>query len=467
MIGSLFAADPTWTDKEVITAGVTLAVGIIGAAATISGVVIRFLTTAAREKARQAIAEVADLRSKLARIGDPEYVRSLETRLAASEGERDVARDRATRAEQDVENLRKEAEGYKLVEEGLRGERDNLKKDHDEARKELESEQRRILKAMERGGLTWVDRVLQRQMVEFRRLENGGRTTPIISLLNLKGGVGKTTATANLGAAMAHLGYRVLLIDLDLQGSLTNLFLADEEQDQFQQQHLLLEDFLFSSFDREFPNLLNYIRPTTQLGNGCGIVPTTDTLAYAEMNLTVRWFLRDPNGRDPRLLLRRELQLKRITDEYDIILLDCPPLINISCVNALAASDYVLIPVMPSRQATDRVSILLKRLRDFHANLNPDLKVMGAFANRTFGSELTSEEQSRLELLQENCRGVWGDSVRMFNTFIRQYAAIRDAEDERRPLERDEPMFEVFLSLAREVESYLPGFCRRNERGAT
>ena len=109
------------------------------------------------------------------------------------------------------------------------------------------------------------------------------------------------------------------------------------------------------------------------------IVPTTDVQAYAEMNLTVRWFLHD-GVRDPRFLLRRELQYRRITEKFDIVLLDCPPLINVSCANALAASDLVLIPMMPSTQSTDRVVGMLQLLKEFRANIHPELGVMGVSA---------------------------------------------------------------------------------------
>lgn len=86
----------------------------------------------------------------------------------------------------------------------------------------------------------------------------------------------------------------------------------------------MLSDFLAASFGAEFPNLLDYttaILPDAK----SAIVPTTDGLAYAETNLTIRWLLREAN-RDPRFLLRKELHLRRITGNYDIVLLDCPPL---------------------------------------------------------------------------------------------------------------------------------------------
>src|SRR5262249_12287855 len=154
-----------------------------------------------------------------------------------------------------------------------------------------------------------------------------------------------------------------LLIDLDLQGSLTNLFMSEPEQEDAFKNEKLVGDFFDAAFDAEHPNLMDYTVPIPGFATESALVPTTDVQAYAEMNLSVRWFLRDSN-RDPRFLLRKELHLKRITNTFDIVLIDCPPLINVSCVNALAASDFVLVPVLPSAQSTSRVPTLLERLRD-------------------------------------------------------------------------------------------------------
>jgi cellulose biosynthesis protein BcsQ len=92
------------------------------------------------------------------------------------------------------------------------------------------------------------------------------------------------------------------------------------------------------------------------------IVPSADSMAYAELNLSMQWLLRQ-GKRDTRFLLRKALQQKRITRRFDIVLLDCPPLFNTCCVKALGASDYILIPVLPSRKAAERVPLLLERLQ--------------------------------------------------------------------------------------------------------
>jgi chromosome partitioning protein len=284
----------------------------------------------------------------------------------------------------------------------------------------------------------------------------------------IKGGVGKTTITANLGAALDAMGYRVLLIDLDLQGSLTSLFLSEKQQVEAYEQRRVLADFLAASFGAEYPNLRKYehlILPESK----SAIIPTTDELAYEETNLTIRWLLRERN-RDPRFLLRKELQLNRIKNNYDVVLMVCPPLINMCCVNALAASDYLLIPILPSVQATARVPILLERVREFQENVNSGLHVMGIIANRTHRLELTFDEQSRLTLLQKQCRDIMTYDIPQFETYIRQNVEIRTAEDEHRPLHTDDSMYECFRDLAREVESRLPTFCQaanKNKKRAT
>jgi cellulose biosynthesis protein BcsQ len=249
------------------------------------------------------------------------------------------------------------------------------------------------------------------------------------------------------------------LLDLDLQGSLTGFFVDRVAQRQLQEEKRLLTDFLFRAYDAQFPHLRDYIQPALTVS---GIVPTTDTLAYAENNLMVRWLLR-VGKRDPRFLLRRELHLRGMAKQYDVVLLDCPPLVSISCVNALAASDYLLIPVLPSKQVTDRVPVLLKRVREIRDSVNPDLKVLGVVANRVFKGPLTDEEGFRLAELAVDCKTAWDEEIYFFHAAIRQSIDVRAAEDERRPVRTSDKAFNQFLDLAHEIRGRLPavGFTSR------
>jgi cellulose biosynthesis protein BcsQ len=429
-------AQPTWTDKEVLTAigSVVATILIVGAP------VILFLLRRERKLGKNkagnesSAADLLDARCKL-----------------------EIAQKDLADAQRDIVAQKKSV--HSLTAE-LSEVQSNLVQvsvslaDHQE---QLNAERRRVRRALEKDGQTWTEKV-RANVPDFQPLEPEGRRTPIISVLNLKGGVGKTTVTANLGAALDYLGYRVLLLDLDLQGSLTGLFLTESSQETLFKEEKLLGDFLSASFDAEFPKLADYTQPILPRSSS-GLVPTTDQLSYAETNLTIRWVLREGN-RDPRFLLRKELHMKRTTNKYDIILLDCPPVINVSCVNALAASDYVLAPIQPSKQATARVPILLKRLKDFRDNINSDLNILGVVANRTHRAELTLDEENRLSALSGQCKDIWGQEVTLFNTFIRQNVEIRAAEDNHRSLTENDEMFPVFLDLAREIESNIPTFCK-------
>jgi cellulose biosynthesis protein BcsQ len=446
---------PTWTDKEVL-----VAIGsVVGALIPVILFLIRLATRWSRKRLKKAEAENQRLRMELDAL--QKAGASSRTDLTTVEKQLWAAQQNAAQLMADNAATKNLAEDQRRVVEQLNTTLGSLQESVREHQGDLAAERRRVQRALQKDGRTWAEKVLSSAR-EFRPLEPDGRRTPVLSVLNLKGGVGKTTITANLGAALDQLGYRVLLVDLDLQGSLTGLFLPEAEQERLAKEGRMLEDFLAASFGSEFPNLLDYIQPVLS-GGGSGLVPTADSLAYAETNLTIRWLLRECN-RDPRFLLRRDLQLKRVTNDHDIILLDCPPLINVCCVNALAASDYVLVPIMPSKQATDRVPVLLKRLREFRENINPDLKVMGVVPNRTQRSELTADEHNRLSLLRDQCKDIWGQEVPQLETFIRQSAELRAAEDEHRPLSPAGGMFGVFIELAREVESHVPMFCRHLSR---
>jgi len=90
----------------------------------------------------------------------------------------------------------------------------------------------------------------------------------------------------------------------------------------------------------------------------------------------MRWLL-GLGRKDTRFLLRRGLHQNRVARRYDIVLLDCPPIFNTSCLNALAASDYVLIPTVPSKSAAERVPFFLDRLYGLRPVINPNLQVIG------------------------------------------------------------------------------------------
>jgi chromosome partitioning protein len=325
------------------------------------------------------------------------------------------------------------------------------------ARKEqLDKTRANLVKgAMKLEGRLWMRKVL-RGAPKFRSLSE--RHAATISVLNLKGGVGKTTVTSHLGAAFAAKGYRVLLLDLDLQGSLSSLFIPETNLADRSEEKLLLQHFLMNAAEKRKANLLDYCVPI--FDGKSAIVPSADSMAYAELNLTMQWLFRLCK-RDTRFLLRRALHQRRLTRRFDIVLLDCPPLFNTCCVNALTASDYVVIPVVPSTKAAERVPLLLERLQVLHAVINPELRVAGVLFNRTHSAQLASWERDLWQHMLSRCQDRWKQRVPAFQTFIRQSPEVRGNEAEFSPPEPGSELYRLFSRLAAELEEGIPGDCRR------
>src|SRR5437870_8810667 len=177
----------------------------------------------------------------------------------------------------------------------------------------------------------------------------------IIAIANQKGGVGKTTTAVNLGAALAELGYRVLVVDLDPQGNATTGLGVNARN---------LEVSIYDVIMHDAP-LEDCIEPTSL--RNLFVAPATIDLAGAEIELVPAF--------------SRELKLRRavegIRNDYDVILIDCPPSLGLLTVNGLAAADSVIVPIQCEYYALEGLGQLLKNLGLVQENLNPGLEVRG------------------------------------------------------------------------------------------
>ena len=335
------------------------------------------------------------------------------------------------------------------------------------------SHETRIRRALELEGAIWTQKTMAGTP---RFLPLAQRRTPIISVLNLKGGVGKTTVTAYLAQALAKRGYRVLLVDLDLQGSLSSLFvdvlqLSRESKGGGK----FIQELIAPARGSKRADILECTRPVPLLGPHARIVPATDKLAYAELSQTVQWLLRvgdksnSWNGRnDGRMILRRALHRPRVHRKFDVVLMDCPPLINLCCANALAASDYVLTPVTPSQKSIERVAPLVRRIKEVRSSVNEDLQMLGYVVNNTRQKDgLTAQESDLFQLLPQQCREVQGTDVYQFDTTIPGRIGVRAREQNFTGAEEDPVIIDAFERLAEELIKRLPGVCRHpDERRA-
>jgi len=183
---------------------------------------------------------------------------------------------------------------------------------------------------------------------------NGAGMTRIIAVANQKGGVAKTTSVASLGAALAELGQKVLVVDLDPQACLTFSLGFDPETLDMSLHDVLLE--------RVSAGMV--IRPTD---DGMALLPATIDLAGTEANLLTK------TGREHAL----RLALEDIATDYNYVLFDCSPSLGVLTINALTAADEVLIPLQAETLSHRGVGQLLDTVRDVQRLTNPNLRVLG------------------------------------------------------------------------------------------
>lgn len=177
-----------------------------------------------------------------------------------------------------------------------------------------------------------------------------------IALVNQKGGVGKTTTAINLGAYLAWLGKFVLLVDIDPQANATSGLGVDHSKLDFGVYHSLIDNFSFRQI----------IKGTGQ--SGYKLAPATPDLAGARVELV------NLENREFRLKDR----LLEVKNDYDYILIDCPPSLDLLTLNGLVAADEVIIPVQAEYLALEGLGQLLNTISLVKENLKPELSVLGA-----------------------------------------------------------------------------------------
>ncbi|OGA73812.1 MAG: chromosome partitioning protein [Betaproteobacteria bacterium RIFCSPLOWO2_12_FULL_65_14] len=195
----------------------------------------------------------------------------------------------------------------------------------------------------------------------------------VLAVVNQKGGVGKTTTSVNLAAALAQAGKRVLLVDLDPQGNATMGSGVDKRGVARTVYQVLLGLAELSS-----------VRVRAERG-GFDLLPANRDLAGAEIELV------ELQGRETRL----KAALERVADEYDFILIDCPPSLSLLTVNALTAAQRVLIPMQCEYYALEGLSDLVGTIKRVRANLNPELEIAGLLRTMYDPRNMLSQQVSQ------------------------------------------------------------------------
>jgi chromosome partitioning protein len=225
----------------------------------------------------------------------------------------------------------------------------------------------------------------------------------VIAVANQKGGVGKTTTTANLGAALALRSKRVLLVDLDPQGNLTSAFGLEKDIQQTVAESLL---------DRRVPlpvvPVANGAAMETEPGRNLAVVPAAVGLASAEAQLMNKL------GRE----LRLRDQLLSVEDSYDYVMIDTPPSLGVLTINALVAATKVIIPTEARFFSLQGLQMLEESIDEI-LYLNPRLEVLGILLSK-MDRRLKEERQVANYLRQR-----WGE--RVFTTEVGTNSKILEA----------------------------------------
>jgi len=246
----------------------------------------------------------------------------------------------------------------------------------------------------------------------------------IFCIANQKGGVGKTTTAVNLAAGLAQVGRRVLLVDLDPQGNATMGSGIDKRALELSVYDVLLESSSIAEARQPSPK------------GGYHVIGANRELAGAEVELV------ELERREKRL----RAALAAVRDEYDFVLIDCPPSLSMLTLNGLCAAHGVIVPMQCEYFALEGLSDLVNTIKQVHANLNPDLKIIGLL-RVMFDPRITLQQQ-----VSEQLKAHFGDKV--FNTVIPRNVRLAEAPSYGQPGVTFDPASKgalAFVEFAREM----------------
>ena len=246
----------------------------------------------------------------------------------------------------------------------------------------------------------------------------------VLAITNQKGGVGKTTTSINLAASLVTAGRRVLLVDLDPQGNATMGSGIDKRGLKSTVYQVLLGEASISS-----------VRVRSQSG-GFDVIPANRELAGAEVEMV------DLAARETRL----KTALDEIREQYDFVLIDCPPSLSLLTLNALTAADSVLVPMQCEYYALEGLSDLVQTIKKVRVNLNPGLEIEGLL--RTMYDPRNMLAQQVSDQLQQH----FGDKV--YRTVIPRNIRLAEAPSHGLPVlnfDRQSKGALAYLALAGEM----------------
>ena len=257
------------------------------------------------------------------------------------------------------------------------------------------------------------------------------KTAKITAICNQKGGVGKTVTAVNLGIGLAREGKKVLLVDMDAQGSLT-ASLGYQRPDQM---------------ENTLATILGRIILDEPVLPGEGILHQAEAVDLLPANIELSGLEVTLVNTMSRETILRDY-LNSVRDQYDVILLDCCPSLGMLTINALAAADQVLIPMQAHYLSIKGLEQLIRTISNVKRKINPGLEIAGILI--TMADLRTTYSREIIELL----RNSYGDKLRIFNSIIPQSIRAAETSAEGRSIYLHDPAGKVsaaYASLTREV----------------
>jgi cellulose biosynthesis protein BcsQ len=289
-----------------------------------------------------------------------------------------------------------------------------------------------------------------RKPAEYDNRIRRQRHKPIVMVANLKGGVGKTTLTANLAAHFNQAGKRVLLVDVDYQGSLSNMMLSADGVEEVPGgvNSMLAAGAAAETFARSVHKFTGALQTSS-------IVTARYDLASLENQLMIEYLLQEDED-DGRYRLANLLLGEEVAETYDIAFIDAPPRLTAGAINAFCASTHLLVPTVYDRLSAEAVGTFLNGAKVLQASLNPRIDLLGVVGMLTSQQhQLAEREENAKRTAMAQVGQTWSSTHHFFARHIPRKAAIAAAAGENVAYHCDSIVREWFDELGQDIASRL------------